>query len=102
MEKILEDSNIKLSAVVSEMQVSSARAMLEALIHGETDTAVLAELAKGRLRSKIPELAVALVGRIREHHRFMWRELLYHLDELNGHIAAINGASLSTQRPTRR
>jgi transposase len=90
LEKILEDSNIKLSAVVSEIQGVSARAMLEALIHGETDTAALADLAKGRLRSKIPELEVALVGRIRDHHRFLWRELLYHLDELNVRIAAIN------------
>jgi transposase len=90
LEKILEDSNIKLSAVVSHLQGVSARAMLEALICGETDTAKIADLAKARLRSKIPELEAALVGQIREHHRFMWRELLYHLDELNARIAAIN------------
>jgi len=90
LEKILEDSNIKLSAVVSKIQGVSARAMLEALISGETDTAKIADLAKARLRSKIPELEAALVGQIREHHRFMWRELLYHLDELNARIAAIN------------
>jgi transposase len=90
LEKILEDSNIKLSAVVSHLQGVSARAMLEALIGGETDTAKIADLAKARLRSKIPELEAALVGQIREHHRFMWRELLYHLDELNLRIAAIN------------
>lgn len=90
LEKILEDSNIKLSAVVSKLQGVSARAMIEALIAGETDTAKIADLAKARLRSKIPELEAALVGQIREHHRFMWRELLYHLDELNVRIAAIN------------
>jgi transposase len=90
LEKILEDSNIKLSAVVSHIQGVSARAMLEALIRGETDTAAVAELAKGTLRHKIPELAAALEGKIRDHHRFMWRELLYHLDELNLRIAAIN------------
>jgi len=90
LEKILEDSNIKLSAVVSKIQGVSARAMLEALISGETDAAKIADLAKARLRSKIPELEAALVGQIREHHRFMWRELLYHLDELNARIAAIN------------
>jgi transposase len=90
LEKILEDSNIKLSAVVSHLQGVSARAMLEALICGETDTAKIADLAKARLRSKIPALEAALVGQIREHHRFMWRELLYHLDELNARIAAIN------------
>lgn len=64
--------------------------MIEALIAGETDTAKIADLAKASLRSKIPELEAALVGQIREHHRFMWRELLYHLDELNVRIAAIN------------
>jgi len=90
LEKILEDSNIKLSAVVSKLQGVSARAMIEALIAGETDTAKIANLAKASLRSKIPELEAALVGQIREHHRFMWRELLYHLDELNVRIAAIN------------
>jgi transposase len=90
LEKILEDSNIKLSAVVSKLQGVSARAMIEALIAGETDTAKIADLAKASLRSKIPELEAALVGQIREHHRFMWRELLYHLDELNVRIAAIN------------
>jgi transposase len=90
LEKILEDSNIKLSAVVSKLQGVSARAMIEALIAGETDTAQIANLAKARLRSKIPELEAALVGQIRDHHRFLWRELLYHLDELNARIAAIN------------
>lgn len=90
LEKILEDSNIKVTAVASKVQGVSVRLILEALIRGETDTAVLADLAKGPLRSKIPELEAALVGQIREHHRFMWRELLYHLDELNVRIAAIN------------
>jgi transposase len=90
LEKILEDSNIKLSSVASKVQGVSARLMIEALIAGETDTAKIADLAKARLRSKIPELQEALVGQIREHHRFMWRELLYHLDELNLRLAAIN------------
>jgi transposase len=90
LEKILEDSNIKLTAVASKVQGVSARLMIEALIRGETDTAAIADMAKGPLRSKIPDLEAALVGQIRDHHRFMWRELLYHLDELNVRIAAIN------------
>jgi transposase len=90
LEKILEDSNIKLTAVASKVQGVSARLMIEALIRGDTDPAKIAELAKTRLRSKIPELEAALVGRIREHHRFMWQELLWHLDELNARLAAIN------------
>jgi transposase len=64
--------------------------MIEALIQGETDPTVIAQMAKGPLRSKIPELEAALVGQIRDHHRFLWRELLYHLDELNLRLAAIN------------
>jgi transposase len=66
LQKILEDANIKLSSVATDIQGVSARAMLEALIRGETDTTQLAELARGRLRSKIPELEAALAGRIRE------------------------------------
>jgi len=90
LEKILEDSNIKLTAVVSKVQGLSVRLMIEALIGGETDAEALAELAKGRLRAKIPELEAALVGQVREHHRFMFQQLLEHLDELNVRIAALN------------
>jgi transposase len=90
LEKILEDSNIKLSSVVSHIQGVSARLMLEALINGESDVTKMANLARSTLRHKIPELEQALVGRIREHHRFMWRELLYQLDSLNERIAALD------------
>jgi transposase len=90
LEKILEDSNIKITAVASKVQGVSVRAMLEALIRGETDTAKIADLARTRLRSKIPDLQAALVGQIRDHHRFMWQELLYHLDELNVRLHALN------------
>jgi transposase len=90
LEKILEDSNIKLSSVVSHIQGVSARLMLEALIQGETDVTKMANLALSTLRQKIPELEAALVGRIREHHRFMGRELLYQLDSLNERIAALD------------
>lgn len=82
LQKILEDANIKLAAVVSDIQGVSAQAMLEALIGGETDAAVMADLALGRLRAKIPALSAALTGRVREHHRFMLRELLDHLAHL--------------------
>ena len=86
----MEDANIKLAAVASDSQGVSARAMLEALINGENDPAQLAEMAKGRLRAKIPASEQALAGRIREHHRFMWRELLEHLDELNTRLLTLN------------
>ncbi len=90
LEKILEDSNIKLAAVVSRLQGVSARAMIAALIAGETDAAQIADLAKGSLRGKIPELQAALEGQVRDHHRFMWRELLSQLDEINERIAVVN------------
>ncbi len=90
LQKILEDANIKLASVVSDIQGVSAHAMLEALIGGETDAAVLAELALGRLRAKIPALEAALTGRVREHHRFMLRELLDHLAHLGQCIETVN------------
>lgn len=87
LHKILEDANIKLSSVVTDIQGVSARLMIEALINDSMDVPELAELAKGRLRNKIPLLAKALTGHVREHHRFMLEELLGHIDELNGRIA---------------
>ena len=90
MQKILEDANIKLASVASSVQGVSAWVMLEAMIRGETDAAVLADLAVGRLRSKLPELEAALHGRIRDHHRFMWGQLLHHLDLLNEEIATLD------------
>ena len=68
LEKLLEDAGIKLSSVASDISGVSGRLMLEALIAGQRDPAELAELAKRRLRSKIPELTEALTGRFGEHH----------------------------------
>lgn len=88
--KLLEDANIKLGAVVSDIQGVSARQMLEALIAEDTAAEDIAELAKGRLRSKIPELVAALTGQMRAHHRFLLQELLEHLDHLNQRIARLD------------
>jgi transposase len=71
LEKFLEGSGIKLSSVVSDLTGVSSRAMLEALVSGERDPEVLAGLAKGTLRSRIPELVQALTGRFKSHHAFM-------------------------------
>jgi transposase len=90
LQKILEDANIKLSSVATDIQGVSARAMLEALISGQTNAEELADLAKGRLRSKLPALEAALTGRVRPHHRFLLGEVLYHLDELNERITTLN------------
>ena len=86
LEKLLEDAGIKLSAVASDIMGVSGRAMLEALIAGDRDPAVLADLAKRRLRSKIPQLTEALRGRFGEHHAFMAR---LHLDLIDQHTAAV-------------
>lgn len=86
LEKLLEDAGIKLSAVASNIVGVSGRAMLEALIAGERDSAALADLAKSGMRKKIPALTEALCGRFSEHHAFMAR--LY-LDRLDAHAADI-------------
>jgi transposase len=85
--KVLEDANIKLSSVASDVLGVSGRAMLAALIDGQEDPARLAGLARGRLRQKAPELKLALQGLVSDHHRFLLRTLLGHVDELEGLIA---------------
>lgn len=86
LEKLLEDSGIKLSAVASDILGVSGRAMLNALIAGDRDPIVLADLAKRRLRNKIPELTEALNGRFNEHHAFL---VQVHLDLIDRHTDAI-------------
>lgn len=82
LEKFLESSGIKLSSVTTELTGVSGRAMLEALVAGERDPNVLADMAKRRLRQKIPQLVEALTGRFNEHHAFMVRQYLDQLDTL--------------------
>ena len=86
LEKLLEDAGIKLSAVASDVLGVSGRAMLDALIAGDRDPAELADLAKRRLRSKIPALTEALTGRFTEHHAFLAR---VHLDMIDHHTQAV-------------
>ncbi len=87
LHKVLEWANIKLTSVVSDVMGVSARAMLAAIIGGEVDQGVLAELAQGRLRAKQAELERALEGHVRPHHRFMLVQHLSHIDFLDGQIA---------------
>jgi len=89
LQKVLEDTNIKLAAVATDMQGVSAQAMIRALIQGEADPKVLAGMAKGRMRKKQADLERALVGQLTEHHRFMLNELLDQLDVLDQQIAKI-------------
>src|SRR5680860_1550854 len=85
VEKLLEDAGIKLAAVATDIMGASSIARPEALIDGQRDPAQLAELAKRRLRSKIPALTEALTGRFRAHHAFLAR---IHLDLIDQHTQA--------------
>ncbi len=87
IQKVLEDANVKLAAMVTDILGVSGRLMLQALIDRETDLKALAALAKGRLCKKREALVEALTGRVRAHHRVVLRELLAHVDYLDGAIA---------------
>jgi len=90
LQKVLEDANIKLASVVTDVMGVSARAMLEAIVEGEADPVTMAELARGRLRSKRAQLEQALVGRVRDHHRFLLAGHLAHIDFLEEQIEHFN------------
>src|SRR5258708_3019248 len=83
VQKVLEDTNLKLGSVVSDVMGVSAREMLVSIIDGLDDPAALAQLAKGRMRSKIADLERALTGNVTHHPRLMLRLPLAHIDDLN-------------------
>lgn len=91
--KVLEDSGLKLTTVMTDVMGASGRAMLTALIDGTTDPVVLADLARGRLRKKLPDLQRALQGRFRPHHAFLLEQILAKIDYLDETIERI-GAEL--------
>ena len=90
LDKVLQDAGIKISSVASNVLGKSTRAMIEALIAGERDTSVLADMAKARMRSKIPALTEALVGRFAAHHGALARSILDHIDFLDAAIARLD------------
>jgi transposase len=90
LHKVLEDAGIKLATVASDVLGASGRAMLTALVAGTTEPTVLADLARGRLRAKLPALRQALTGRFRGHHAFLVSQLLAHLDYLDETIATLS------------
>lgn len=92
LHKALEDTGIKLDCVASDILGKSARAMLEALISGTTDPELLAELAKGRMRAKLPALREALEGRFDEVHAVWIGAILAHVDFLDEQIEGLTGA----------
>jgi transposase len=97
--KVLEDANIKLASVASDVMGVSGRAMLAELVKGETDAATLADLAKGRLREKQDLLLKALSGRVRPHHRFMLAQHLGHIDFLEEAMAQLDRQIEEQMRP---
>jgi transposase len=97
--KTLEDANIKLGSVATDILGVSGREMIRALIGGEEDPNQLAELARRRLRNKLPELREALRGHLTDHHRFMLRQLMDHLDYLDRQIAAFDQRIEVLMRP---
>ena len=91
LHKVLESANIKLGAVASDVLGTSGRAMLAALLAGEQDAVAMAELARGRLRAKLPALRQALEGRVTAQHRVLLRHILTHLDFLDGQLEQLTG-----------
>ncbi len=88
--KTLEDASIRLGSVASDVLGASGRAMLRALLAGERDPGVLAELARGRLRNKLPELREALAGRFDAHHALLVRLALEHVEQLERSITTLD------------
>jgi transposase len=88
--KVLEDGGVKIDSVASSITTVSARAMVAALIAGERDPRVLADLARGVMRKKIPDLTMALQGRFGAHHALLARMHLEHIDHLTGMIERLD------------
>src|SRR4029079_4520734 len=99
LHKALEDAGVKLASVASDILGVSGRAMLQALAEGTTDPVLLADLARGRLRGKLPALRAALAGRFRPHHGFLVGQLLPHLDYLDEAIATLSAEIESRLSP---
>ena len=98
---VLQDAGIKIDSVASSIVTKSGRAMIESLIDGERRPEVLAELAIGRMRPKIPDLAMALEGRFGEHHALMCRLHLDHIDHLEAMIAKLDAQVEAMMAPFR-
>lgn len=102
IQKVLEDANVKLSSVATDVVGVSGRLILKAIIAGQDNPVELAELAQRRLRNKIPQLQEALYGKLSEHHRWMLRLLLDQLQTTEQLIARLDeriGQLTRSQQP---
>lgn len=102
LEKVLEDAGIKLSSVASDILGVSGRAMLDALVAGTHDPEILADLAKRKLRRKIPQLREALEGRFRPHHALLVGEMLTRIDSANATIDRLSAEIDQRMQPFRQ
>lgn len=99
VQKTLEDANIKLASVASDVLGASGRQMIQALIDGTQTPEQMAELAKRRLREKIPQLREALSGKVTDHHRFMLRQLMEQMRHLEAQVDSFDGRIEQVMRP---
>jgi transposase len=99
LQKNLEGANIKLAAVATNVLGKSGREILEALVAGATESSALAQLARGRLREKIPQLERALVGRVGPHQRFLIAQQLAHVDFLDGALEQVSAEIAERLQP---
>ena len=99
LQKVLEDANIKLASVVTDIQGVSAWAMLQAIVEGNTDAEAMADLAKGRLRKKREQLVSALSGRVKPHHQFLIAEHLSQIEYLEEAIQRLSAEVGERLRP---
>src|SRR5258707_2802897 len=90
LQKVLEGANIKLASVATDILGKSGRDMLEALVGGASDSALLAQLARGRLREKLPQLEQALAGQFGAHRRFLLAQQLAHIDFLDASLERVS------------
>jgi transposase len=97
--KVLEDTNIKLGLVATDVLGVSGRKIIKALIDGETNTGKMADMARGRMRNKIVLLEQALVGKVTEHHRFLLKTLMDHVTYLESQIERFNQRIEEAARP---
>jgi transposase len=99
LQKVLEGANIKLAAVATDIMGASGREMLAALVSGTSAAMTLAQLARGRLREKIPQLEQALAGQFDAHHRFLVAQQLAHIDFLDAVIERVSAEIAERMRP---
>jgi transposase len=99
IQKVLEDANLKLASVATDPLGVSGRAMLKAIIAGERDVEKLAEMSRGLLRRKIPQLQLALEGRVSNHHRFLLQELMDHLEFIESKMTRLEQEIAERLRP---